>query len=245
MDTLQYKLIQLLFALPSFTLIFFIYKGIRAGLQNSGYSTESQKKISLYFLSAVTLWIIFVSVLSLKGFFLDFSTTPPKIFIVLIIPLITTIYFLISKRTNKILTAVPEEWLIYIQSFRIIVEILLWMLLLNNLLPVQMSFEGRNFDIIAGLTAPVIAYFCYTKKKWSSTVALVWNFIGLALLLNIVIIAILSMPTKLRVFMNEPSNTIVANFPIIFLPAILVPVAYAIHLFSIKQILLKRKGVVS
>ena len=190
---------------------------------------------------AVTFWMIFISILSFRGFFLDFSSTPPKIFIVLIVPIVITIFFLISSKTNKLLLSIPEEKLIYIQSFRVVVEILLWMLLLNNLLPVQMSFEGRNFDILAGLTAPVIAYFCYTKKKWSSTVALVWNFAGLALLLNIIVIAILSMPTKFRVFMNEPSNTIVAYFPFILLPGILVPVAYAMHLFSIKQILLKKR----
>jgi len=192
---------------------------------------------------AVTLWMIFISVLSWKKIFLDFSSLPPKIFIVLFVPLAVTIFFTASKRLNKILLSIPEQWLIYIQSFRIAVEILLWMLLIEKLLPVQMSFEGRNFDIIAGLTAPVIAYFCYTKKKWSSTVALIWNFIGMALLLNIVVIAILSMPTPLRVFINEPANTIVAYFPIIFLPGILVPVAYSMHLFSIKQILLKKRMV--
>lgn len=190
---------------------------------------------------AVTFWMIFISILSFQGFFQDFSSTPPKIFIVLIVPLAITIFFLTSSKTNRLLLSIPEEKLIYIQSFRVVVEILLWMLLLNNLLPVQMSFEGRNFDILAGLTAPVIAYFCYTKKKWSSTVALVWNFVGLALLLNIIVIAILSMPTKFRMFMNEPSNTIVAYFPVILLPGILVPVAYAMHLFSIKQILLKKR----
>ncbi|MGH6629559.1 MAG: hypothetical protein ACREB3_07485, partial [Burkholderiales bacterium] len=43
----------------------------------------------------------------------------------------------------------------------------------------------------------------------------VWafNLIGLALLINIVTIAILSAPTPLRQFWNEPANTFVAYAP--------------------------------
>lgn len=242
MDSTQYKIIQIIFALLSFTLISFIYWGIKKGLQKASYDEAQQKKIKLYFLSGLALWIIFVSILSLKGVFLDFSSTPPKIFIVLAVPLITTVYFLASKRLNRILLSIPEQWLIYIQSFRVVVEILLWLLFIENLLPVQMTFEGGNYDVVSGVTAIIIAYFCYTKEKWSRTIALIWNFAGLIALINIVTTAIFSMPTKFRFFMNEPSNTIVAYFPVIFLPAILVPVAYSMHLFSIKQILLKRKN---
>jgi hypothetical protein len=108
------------------------------------------------------------------------------------------------------------------------------MLLIAELLPIQMSFEGRNFDILAGLTAPVIAYL-FKKKILNSTWLKVWNFLCLGLLINIVTIAFLSMPTPLRVFMNEPVNTIVAVFPIVWLPAFLVPLAYTLHLFSLKQ----------
>jgi hypothetical protein len=43
------------------------------------------------------------------------------------------------------------------------------------------------------------------------------------------------MPTPFRVFMNEPSNTIVAKFPIVWLPALLVPLAYGLHFLSLRQ----------
>ena len=99
-----------------------------------------------------------------------------------------------------------------------------------------MTFEGRNFDVIAGLTGPFIAYL-FNKNR---TVMIAYNFMGLALLLNIVVIAVLSIPTPFRVFMNEPANTIVAYFPIVLLPAFLVPLAYTLHFFSLKQLLAKQ-----
>ena len=115
------------------------------------------------------------------------------------------------------------------------------MLFLAEVLPEQMSFEGRNFDVIAGATAPIFAWICFGNGKYKRGLAIAWNILGLMLLLNILVIAVLSMPLPIRYFMNEPSNTIVATFPIVFLPAVLVPVAYSMHIFSLKQ-LLRRKS---
>jgi hypothetical protein len=56
------------------------------------------------------------------------------------------------------------------------------------------------------------------------------------LLFNIVIISILSTPTPFRFFMNEPANTIVAAWPFIWLPGFVVPMAFLLHVFSLKQL---------
>ena len=69
--------------------------------------------------------------------------------------------------------------------------------------------------------------------------AITWNFIGLGLLLNVIVVAMLSFPTRFRYFMNEPSNEAITTFPFIFLPAILVTMAYTMHYFSLKQLLTK------
>ena len=59
---------------------------------------------------------------------------------------------------------------------------------------------------------------------------LAWNALGLALLATIVAVAFLSTPSPLRVFANEPANTIVAAFPYVWLPAFLVQGALFGHL---------------
>jgi hypothetical protein len=50
------------------------------------------------------------------------------------------------------------------------------------------------------------------------------------------------MPTPIRYFMNEPANTLVARFPYILLPGVLVPIAYTIHIFSLRQLLAREKA---
>jgi hypothetical protein len=66
---------------------------------------------------------------------------------------------------------------------------------------------------------------------------IIWNIVGLIFLFNIVVVAVLSMPTPMQYFFNQPSNTVVATFPWILLPGILVTLAFALHLLSIKQMI--------
>lgn len=217
--------------------LFILYAGIRKVARDSG--AENYNKSANLFLFFSFLWIFFLWLLSSIGFFSDFSGFPPRIMIVLVVPLITVIFFLVSKGIFRFIAVIPVEWLIYLQAFRVVVELLLFWMYDSYLLPRQMTFEGFNFDILVGLSAPFIAYF-YKAGKLSIKQVLVWNFAGLALLLNVVTIAILSLPTEFRVFMQEPSNSILARFPFILLPGILVPLAYTLHLMAIKKLLMYR-----
>jgi uncharacterized membrane protein len=81
------------------------------------------------------------------------------------------------------------------------------------------------------------------EKSYASKLAIAFNIIGMMLLLNILVIAVLSMPTSIRYFMNEPSNTLVGQFPFILLPGLLVPIAYTMHIFSLRQLLAKQKKI--
>ena len=228
-------LTKILFVILSFACVYLIYQGLQQGLKN--FDFKERKKINIRFIWIIIIWGTTLTVLSLSGFLNEFSMFPPRMFIVLIIPLFTIIFLAFSKTLTVILSAIPPQWLIYIQSFRVIVEVLLWILFIDHLLPVQMTFEGQNWDILVGITAPVIGYLCFHGGRYRRNVAIIWNVSGLLLLLNIVVIAILSMPTPARVFTNEPANTIIAIFPFVFLPGILVPVAYTMHIFSLKQLL--------
>jgi len=181
-------------------------------------------------------WLGLVSVLALRGFYQDFSAVPPRFAFLVLPPLAGVAVLGFSKGFGQLLAYVSPAWLVYLQTFRLFVELLLWALFVQNRVPVQMTFEGRNWDILVGLTAGFVGYFCLVKRNWSVSVAFWWNIAGLLLVLNIAAVAILSVPTPFRVFMNEPANTIVTYFPIVWLPAVLVPLAFALHFFSLRQL---------
>jgi len=185
-------------------------------------------------------WITLLTILSLSGFFADFSALPPRVGLALILPLPIVLYIALSPAGARLLQNTPPHWLVYLQTFRIGVELVLWLSFWKGLIPVQMSFEGRNFDVLSGLLALPVGYYCLVKKKGPRWILPLYNIAGLLLLLNIIIIAVLSMPTPLRYFHNEPANTAVGHFPFIFLPTLLVPLAYTLHIFSLRQYILTR-----
>jgi len=194
----------------------------------------------LYFLLAV--WLLLLGILSSNGYFADFSALPPRMALASLIPLPVVLLFARSKTGKYLIHRIRPQWLVYLQSFRILVELGLWTLVHNGVLPVQLSFEGRNFDILVGLLAIPVGYFAFVKKSWPSWVVLAYNIFGLLMLVNVVSIAFLSMPTPLRRFPGQPDAGVLAHFPLIYLPGFLVPLAYSLHIFSIRQWVAGRRG---
>ncbi|KAA2242944.1 hypothetical protein F0L74_10490 [Chitinophaga agrisoli] len=181
--------------------------------------------------------------MAIRGFYADFSHLPPRLVFALLPPLPVVLLFARSQAGKQFLQRIQPQWLIYLQAFRILVEIALWSLVRNGSLPVQMSFEGRNFDILSGLLAFPVGYYCFVKKSWPPVIAQVYNIMGLLLLVNIVVISALSMPTPLRVFHNQPDSSLVTTFPFIYLPGLLVPLAYTLHILSLQQLRLYGRSI--
>ncbi|MBZ0204500.1 MAG: hypothetical protein K8I03_15920 [Ignavibacteria bacterium] len=206
----------------------------------AGKLNFSVSKKKYYIIAALVLtvgWLIITSFAALDGMFLDFTSTPPKMLMILVPAILIVIYISSSESINLLLTVIPTAWLVYIQSFRVLMELFLWLMFLQNVIPVQMTFEGLNYDILVGLSAPLVGYYALTVKKWPRIVAVLWNFAGLLLVTNITLISILSTPSPIRQFPGEPANTMVAYFPFIWIPAIIVPFAFLMHVLSLKQLL--------
>jgi hypothetical protein len=187
-------------------------------------------------LVVLTAWVVLLGVLSLRGFFTEWLKIPPRIGMAVALPLPFVLWIGFSQRGTKLLRALPPQWPVYLQSFRVIVELALWLAVRDGALPVQLSFEGRNFDILTGIFALPVGYYCFVKKSAPSWLVLLYNIGGLLLLANVLVIAVLSMPTPLRAFHNEPANTLLAYFPYIYLPGVLVPLAYTLHICSLRQL---------
>lgn len=234
MDTPLYRIAQAGFLLLTIIYLALFIREFVNGLRLTGWEKARKKSFIAKLIISLVVWAGFVAAWSLSGKMADFTIFPLNLAPVIAIPIVVAIFFVSSSGTGEILKHIPPANIIRLQSFRFVVEVFLWMLFISNLLPVQMTFEGRNFDILAGFTAPIIAVLV-SKGRISRTGVIIWNVLCLALLLNIVITALLSTPSPWRVFMNEPANYIVTYFPISFLPGLLVPLAYYLHFLSLRQ----------
>jgi hypothetical protein len=187
-------------------------------------------------------WIIFLSVFASMGVFAQFDQFPPRLPMVLFAASLTIVFLITRPVTKKLAMAVPLHWPLILQGFRVPLEFILWSLFINDALPEQMTFSGYNYDIISGILGLMLGVGLLKGWVQSKAIVLIYNIIGLILLATIIIIALLSIPTPFRYFMNEPSNVIVAFVPYVWLPGVYVLTAFFLHLFSIKQVLAAPKN---
>ena len=227
------KYISLIFALTTVATLLLFYWTVKNA------SLETTRKKTDFILSGLTIWLTIQAVLTLKNVYnsnTDFI--PPKILLFGIAPTILTIILLFATTKGRRFTdSLPLKNITYLNIVRIPVELILWWLFLHKAVPQLMTFEGRNFDILAGISAPFIAYFFCQKGKLHRKIVLVWNFICLALLANIVAIALLSAPSPLQRFAFDQPNIAIVNFLFSWLPTFIVPVVLFGHLTSIRQII--------
>ncbi len=179
-------------------------------------------------------------ILAATGVLLNFSQIPPPFGVTMAITFGLTIFlFGFSKWGARLANGLSFQVLMGFQSFRIVVELFLFQLFKADIIPVQMTFAGLNWDILTGIVA-LIYLLAQTHIKIPKWALIAFNIFGLALVINIVIVAFLSAPFPIRVFMNEPANTIVGYFPFIWLPTFLVPLAIGGHILAFRKLFPKK-----
>jgi hypothetical protein len=179
----------------------------------------------------LALWMLLQEQLSINGFYLKTDTLPPR-FIFAVVPMfLTIIALMIFKR--EFLARLPLLPLTLLHVVRIPVELVLLWLYQNGLVPVLMTFEGRNFDMLSGITAPVIAWLAFRGGKINRKLLLIWNIAALGLLINIVTHAILSLPYPTQQLAFNQPNRAVLYFPFIWLPSVIVTTVLFCHVVSI------------
>lgn len=184
---------------------------------------------------AIAAWFAVVFALERAGVFSKLEEMPPKI------PLLAFgamgLAWVISrvKGVKQALEVMPAWWEVALQTFRAPLELALYSLFVVGLLPEQMTFAGRNFDVLVGVTAPVMAFLMATKRapRWLQWA---WQLGSVALLVNVVSIAITSAPGPLHLDWMGAPLTIVAQWPYALLPAFMVPVAALGHALAISRL---------
>lgn len=186
---------------------------------------------------ALLAFLSLEGLLASRGTFARFDALPPPIVFPLIVSVLAIGMLAVQRSVGELLDVLPLGALIWPQGVRMVVEIVLWLLGEEGIAPPQMTWEGMNYDVVAGITAPLVAWVAFGGGRQLRWLGIVWNLVGLGLLLNIVTVAILSTPT-FGVFV--PSNTFVAYWPMIWLPGFVVPVALLLHVLSLRQILRRK-----
>jgi len=200
------------------------------------YKAAHQSKT---FIVIVFAWVALQTLLGLKLFYTITNTIPPRLLLLALPALVFIALLFLTAKGKAFIDSLDIKYLTILHIIRVPVELVLLWLSLYKVIPQLMTFEGRNFDILAGITAPVVYYFAFVKNGLRKQVVLAWNFICLGLLLNIVVNAVLAVPTPFQQFAFDQPNIAILYFPYNLLPAVVVPLVLLSHLAAIRQLLKK------
>lgn len=202
---------------------------------------RTQANAAVVFLLSMVLsgaWLVGTFVAAAKGA-LRFDTRPPTVMVLMLLVLAIAASIGFSRFGKQLASGLSLAALIGFQSFRLPLEMLMHHAQEVGLMPPQMSYSGWNFDILTGITALVLAAIL-TQRRLPRWLLWAWNCMGILLLANVLTIAVLSMPTPLRRFHNEPANTWIAQAPYVWLPAVFVLAAIAGHIVIARRLQMER-----
>lgn len=193
---------------------------------------------STTFLIIVLAWAALQSILGLQGVYQDTEAMPPRIMLFGVFPTLVAIAAMFfTTKGRSFIDGINLKTLTYFHTIRIPVEMALVLLFHQGVVSVYMTFEGTNFDLFSGVTAPVVGYLAFRNGTLRSRLLLIWNVVCLLLLLNVVITAIFAVPSPFQQISLDQPNVAVLYFPFNLLPAVVVPLVLLAHLVAIRRLM--------
>jgi len=169
------------------------------------------------------------------GFYKDATSLPPRFLLNLFPSVAAVIWLFFSRNGREFVKGFDVAKMTWIHLVRVPVELVLYGMFLQRLIPRIMTFEGNNFDIVMGLTAPLIFYFGYRKGWVTPGLIKIWHGVGLLLLLNIVVTAVLAAPFPFQQIAFDQPNIGILQAPFNLLPAVVVPLVVVGHLVGLRK----------
>jgi hypothetical protein len=186
-------------------------------------------------------WTMLTATLAVSGVLAEFDPRQPWIPMLLLTQMAFVVWVAWFSSSSGYLAQIPQVYLVGLQSFRIPVEFLMAELAARKLLAIEMTFYGRNFDILIGATAVILAIWLRQDGEESLRfIVLGWNAMGLCLVTAVVAQGMLSVPYPFQLLHLSVPTFVIASFPVIWLLTVLVPIAYLLHLVSIRRCLALR-----
>lgn len=235
--------VVLAFVIIPVLLVAALASGVALGSRRIGEAPGTRLRVVSLTITAAVAWMASTWAAAQSGALLDFDRTPPPFALLVVGIAILAARIALTRYGRRLVAGVPLWALVGVQAFRLPLELAMHALYERGIMPVQMSYSGRNFDIVTGITAIAVALIVRRSQAEGVTLpsrvrrlVAAWNTLGLALVLNVVIIGVLSTPRFLY-FGVDHVNVFVMRTPFVWLPAVMVLAALSGHLLIFRTLL--------
>jgi hypothetical protein len=134
------------------------------------------------------------------------------------------------------LSALPMAALIGFQGFRLPLELILHSWVVGGTLPPQMTWTGRNWDVLSGALGLLLGLWGM-RRPLPRAVGWGYSALGLGLLANVAWTALRSAPTPLRTMMEGPPVQLPYYLPYAWIVPCCVGGALAGHIVLLRRLL--------
>jgi hypothetical protein len=207
---------------------------VRRAWLATGVGAAGLRRATTIAAALTTAWLGGTGLLAASGL-LRFDGRPPTMPFLFVAILALGVGLGASPVGARLAAGLPLALLVGSQAFRIAVELLIHQAGAEGIAPPQMTWEGRNLDVVTGVTALLLGAWLARRPapRW---LVHAWNVLGFALLANVVTVGWLSTPTPMRRFWNEPANVWIAHAPWVWLPTVMVLAALLGHVLVFRKL---------
>jgi hypothetical protein len=170
--------------------IWFIIKPVKQAALHAGITLQKSRNIGTGIFGFYVVYLIYVSLFSLKGMF-DVNSIPPKVMIWGGVPLMFILFgFIGNTRLFKtLLRSITLESLIAVHIFRVL-GVFFILLYYYNLLPAKFAFSAGLGDIMTAILALPVARMVSREHPWRTAAVYAWNIFGIMDIINLLVIAV-------------------------------------------------------
>jgi len=226
--------VVLLFVLIPLALAGSLVWGVTAASRALGEPDGTRRRTVATTVVVTAAWMAGTWIVAQSGVLRAWDATLPPFAVLVVAILALAAMLSFTTYGARLARGLPIALLVAVQGFRLPLEVAMHAMYERGIMPVQMSYSGRNFDIVTGLSAFAVAWLV-SSGRGGLRLVLAWNILGLVLLVNVVTVAILATP-RFRYFGDDQLNVWITYPPFVWLPAVMVLAALAGHLLVFRAL---------
>lgn len=225
-----------LIPVESLLLTGFVAWVFRLALRRAGTLPAIANRSAAGFGLVLVVWYAVALGLATNGIFTTAGPNVPVLPGFIVIALLAGIAaFQVSPALRRALDAVPAQWLIAIQTLRVI-GVAFLLELADGHLPAAFALPAGWGDAAVGLLAPLVALGLWRRWPGHMAAARAWNILGMADLVTALTMGILTAPGQLELLAREAPNVAISQYPLAMIPAFGVPLFLLLHLATFRAL---------
>ncbi|MDA9412241.1 MFS transporter [Bradyrhizobium sp. CCBAU 45384] len=213
-----------------------IVLGAWLGLERTDLAPGQRRTTWLAIMVPFTLWAAAAWSAAINGVFRTGYSQLPLLPAAIFLPVVTGApLLLLSKRVGQLLDAMPTNWLVALQLYRIVGSqwLAYWLL---GLLPGLWALPAGTGDVLTGLFAVTAATALAARTAEGRKAAILWNIFGIADFVVAITLGMLITPGPFQLIIPQGPNVGLDNYPNVLTPAFVVPSSILLHALSLRQL---------